>query len=212
MGPTNTLRDGAKAMNPADIKITATPVTQASCRFTVERPIYNEASFYFGKKEIAQKSPIAKRIFDIEGVTSILISHNEITVNKGGLAEWQVIGKQIGAAIREHISSGEPAVGDELRLTIPSAEEIRSRIEEILDNDINPAVASHGGVVRLVEVRNNDVFIQMGGGCQGCSSANQTLKQGVEVAIRNAIPGVGAILDTTDHAAGRNPYYAGAKA
>jgi Fe-S cluster biogenesis protein NfuA len=93
---------------------------------------------------------------------------------------------------------------------LPSSEVIRARVEDILESEINPAVASHGGVVRLVDVRNNDVFIQMGGGCQGCSSANQTLKQGVEVAIRNAVPGVGAILDVTDHAAGRNPYYAGA--
>jgi len=199
-------------MNPSDIKITATPITQASCRFAVDRPLYALGSFYFGNQDVAQKSPLAKRLFAIEGVTSVLVSGEQITVNKGGYAEWVVIGKQIGAAIREHIASGQEAVGEELRRSLPSTDEIRQRVEEVLELEINPAVASHGGVVRLVEVRANDIFLQLGGGCQGCSSANATLKHGVEVAIRNAIPGVGGIFDVTDHAAGRNPYYSEARA
>jgi Fe-S cluster biogenesis protein NfuA len=191
-----------------DIRITATPVTENSCRFNVDRPVYPEASYYFGKKEIAESSDLPKRLFAIEGVTSVLISHDEITVNKGGFEEWQGIGPQIGKAIREHIASGEPAVSDELRSSIPPADELRGRVEEILENEINPSVASHGGVVHLLDVRDNNLFIQMGGGCQGCGMASVTLKHGVESAIRQAIPEIGAILDVTDHAAGRNPYYA----
>jgi Fe-S cluster biogenesis protein NfuA len=76
--------------------------------------------------------------------------------------------------------------------------------------DINPAVAAHGGVVELIDVQRNDVFLRMGGGCQGCGMASMTLRQGVESAIRRTVPEVGAIMDTTDHAAGRNPYYASA--
>lgn len=198
-------------MNPADIKITATPITTNSCKFRVDRPVYPDASYYFANQDAGQGSALARRLFAIPGVTSVLLSHDEITVNKGDLTEWMVVGKQIGSAIREHLMSGEPAVGDALREALPSAEEIRSRVETVLEDEINPAVASHGGMVRLVEVRNNDVFIMMAGGCQGCASANQTLKHGVEVAIRRAVPAVGAILDTTDHAAGRNPYYTGAR-
>ena len=89
-----------------------------------------------------------------------------------------------------------------------AAEELRGRIEEVLESEVNPAVAGHGGVVTLIDVRKNDVFIKMGGGCQGCGMASVTLKYGVETAIRQAVPEVGAIYDTTDHAAGRNPYYA----
>ena len=91
---------------------------------------------------------------------------------------------------------------------LPSADDIRARVEEVLQTQVNPYVASHGGVIRLIDVRDNTVFLQMGGGCQGCGMATATLKQGVEVAIRAAVPEVGDILDTTDHAAGRNPYYA----
>lgn len=195
-------------MNQTEIRITATPITDNSCRFTVDRLVYPESSFYFGKKEKSVGSDLASRLFAIEGVTSVLISHDEITVNKGAHDPWQVLGAKIGAAIRAHIASGEPPVSDEARRSIPSEEEIRARVEEILESEINPSVASHGGIVHLLDVRENNLFIQMGGGCQGCGQAKVTLKYGVEAAIRQAIPEIGAILDVTDHAAGRNPYFA----
>jgi len=195
-------------MNQSDIRIMATPITDNSCRFTVDRPVYAEGSYFFGNSEAAQHSPLARRLFDVEGVTSVLISHEDVTVNKGGQDQWQTIGRAIGAAIREHIESGEPAVPPELRGAIPPAEQIRSRVESVLHEEINPAVAQHGGFVQLIDVRANDIFIQMGGGCQGCGMASVTLKHGVETAIRQAVPEVGGIYDTTDHAAGRNPYYA----
>ena len=67
---------------------------------------------------------------------------------------------------------------------------------------------SQGGII---DVKKNEVFIRMGGGCQGCGMADVTLKQGVEKSIRQAVPQIGAIMDTTDHATGRNPYYAPSK-
>ena len=123
------------------------------------------------------------------------------------MAEWPVVGKQVGAAIRDFLSSGEPAVSDEVRQTIPSVDEIRERVQQVLDTEINPSVAEHGGMIRLVDVKENVVYIQMGGGCQGCGQADVTLKFGIETAIRAAVDGVGDILDVTDHASGRNPYY-----
>jgi Fe/S biogenesis protein NfuA len=72
---------------------------------------------------------------------------------------------------------------------------------------INPAIASHGGFVNLLDVTNNTVYLEFSGGCHGCGMANVTLKYGVERAIREQVPGVGEILDRTDHASGRNPYY-----
>ena len=71
----------------------------------------------------------------------------------------------------------------------------------------NPGIAGHGGFVSLIDIKGNDVIIQMGGGCQGCGMANVTLKDGIEVALRNAIPEIGGIYDVTDHADGKNPYY-----
>jgi Fe/S biogenesis protein NfuA len=81
------------------------------------------------------------------------------------------------------------------------------RVQQVLDTVINPGIASHGGYIDLLDVRDQTAYIQMGGGCQGCGLADVTLKQGVEVAIRGAVPEIVAIVDTTDHASGTNPYY-----
>ncbi len=194
-------------MTQEDVAITGEPITDAMCRFSVDRPVYPEKSFYFGSKEQAEGSILAERLFAIDGVRGVQISHNQVTVRKTGMDEWPVIGKQVGSAIRAFLSSGEPAVSDEVRQRILPADEIRERVQQVLDAKINPEVAQHGGVVRLIDVKDNVVYIQMGGGCQGCGQADVTLKFGIETAIRDAIPAVGDILDVTDHASGRNPYY-----
>ena len=194
-------------MTQDDVAITGEPITDAMCRFTVDRPVYSEKSFYFGSKEQGEGSALAERLFAIEGVKGVQVSHNQVTVRKTGMAEWPVIGKQIGAAIRVFLSAGEPAVAGGVRQKIPPADEIKERVQQVLDTEINPSVAEHGGMVRLIDVKDNVVYIQMGGGCQGCGQADVTLKFGIEAAIRDAIDGVGDILDVTDHAAGRNPYY-----
>jgi len=90
--------------------------------------------------------------------------------------------------------------------------EIKERVQHLLDTSINPGVAGHGGFVRLVDVQDNVVYLQMGGGCQGCGMADVTLKAGIETLIKEEIPEVTEVLDTTDHAAGRNPYYTPSKA
>jgi len=88
---------------------------------------------------------------------------------------------------------------------------IRAKIQDLLDTAINPAVAGHGGVVSLVDVKDKMVYLQMGGGCQGCGMVDVTLKQGIETMIREELPEVVEILDVTDHAAGQNPYSAASK-
>ena len=84
---------------------------------------------------------------------------------------------------------------------------ISRQIQEIFDEQINPQIAAHGGYVQLLEVDGTRAYIEMGGGCQGCGMANVTLKQGVEVAIREALPEITELVDITDHASGTNPYY-----
>ena len=77
----------------------------------------------------------------------------------------------------------------------------------MIDTEVNPGVAGHGGNISLLAVKGNSVTIQMGGGCQGCSAADLTLKQGIHTSFRTAVPKVGAIFDETDHTAGLNPYF-----
>jgi len=92
------------------------------------------------------------------------------------------------------------------------SENLKTRVQELIDSMINPAVAGHGGFVELVDVQDNRVYLQMGGGCQGCGAADVTLKQGIERLIKEEIPEVAEVLDATDHSAGTNPYYTAGKA
>ena len=191
-----------------EIAIIAEPTNNpATCKFTVDRPVHPGGSAYFGTKDSARLAPLAQKLFEIQDVDNILIAENQITVTKSGYEPWPVIGKQIGAKIREHLRSGEPAVLEEFARSIPSEDDIRAKVQKLLDSEINPAVGMHGGWVELIDVKKNSIYLRLGGGCQGCGAADITLKQGIEKSIRGLIPQVGEILDTTDHAAGRNPYY-----
>src|SRR5207247_341769 len=92
------------------------------------------------------------------------------------------------------------------------SDELKTKVQELIDTMINPAVAGHGGYVELIDVQENRVYLQMGGGCQGCGAADVTLKAGIERLIKDELPEVVEVLDTTDHAAGSNPYYTPGKA
>jgi Fe-S cluster biogenesis protein NfuA len=191
-----------------EIAITGAPtVNPAACKFTVDRPVYPGGSAYFGNREAADLSPLAKRIFEIPEVENVLIAEDQITVTKSGIDPWPVIGKKIGAKIREHIQSNDPAVSDQYNSSMLPEADLRQKVQNLLESEINPALGAHGGWVELIDVKKNAVYLKLGGGCQGCQSASMTLKMGIEKVIREKIPEVGEILDTTDHAAGRNPYY-----
>jgi Fe/S biogenesis protein NfuA len=85
--------------------------------------------------------------------------------------------------------------------------ELATKVKEVLDAQVNPAVAAHGGEIVLVDVKGNEVFIEMAGGCQGCALSRMTLKQGVERMVRQAVPEITAVHDVTDHTSGDNPFY-----
>jgi len=86
---------------------------------------------------------------------------------------------------------------------------MEQRINWLLETEINPALAAHGGRVALVEITENmEVVLQFGGGCHGCGMADVTLKQGIEQTLTRHIPEITAVLDATDHHSGQNPYYA----
>jgi Fe/S biogenesis protein NfuA len=89
--------------------------------------------------------------------------------------------------------------------------EVPQKVIQVLDEQINPAIASHGGYAELVAVEDSIAYLRMGGGCQGCGMAAVTLSQGIEVAILDMVPEITEVIDVTDHASGANPYYEAAK-
>lgn len=84
---------------------------------------------------------------------------------------------------------------------------LEERVQILFDEYVNPGIAAHGGFVTLLEVKGDKAYIEMGGGCAGCGMASVTLKQGIEVAVKEHVPEITEVVDTTDHAAGTNPYY-----
>ncbi len=96
--------------------------------------------------------------------------------------------------------AGQPAAP---KLEGPLAE----RVKTVLDTEINPAIASHGGTITLVGVEDTEIYLEMGGGCQGCAMSRMTLRQGVERMVRQSVPEVTVIHDVTDHESGENPFF-----
>jgi Fe/S biogenesis protein NfuA len=88
---------------------------------------------------------------------------------------------------------------------------VPQRVMQVIEEQVNPAIAAHGGSAELVAVEDDTVYVRLGGGCVGCGMATVTLGQGIEVAILEAVPEVRQVVDVTDHAAGTNPYFEAAK-
>ena len=109
-----------------------------------------------------------------------------------------------GGLVIRNPNRADPLAGIDIELSGDVAEQVA----QLLEQSVNPALASHGGYATLVGVDDsNNVYVTMGGGCQGCSASAATLKDGIRSSIMNAIPEVAEVIDATDHAAGENPFY-----
>jgi Fe-S cluster biogenesis protein NfuA len=192
------------------LRITAVPsmMHPEQCTFQSSEALFPNGSAHFAERAQSKGSPLVDRLFDIDGVSEVLVNHDVVRLSLSGNADWEATIPLVGMAIRDALASGQPLISEAVADTMLAPEEIRRRVQQVLDTIINPAVASHGGMVTLLDVSNNAVYLEFGGGCQGCGMVSVTLKYGVERTIRDEVPEVGEILDTTDHAAGRNPYYA----
>lgn len=110
---------------------------------------------------------------------------------------------------RVNESGFEVRLSEEPRAAAPRAEptgDIADRVRGVLDSQVNPAIAAHGGVISLVDVKEKDIYVEMSGGCQGCALSRMTLRQGVERMLREAVPELAGVHDITDHESGENPY------
>lgn len=203
------------ASKAEEIKIRAEVLDSERCRFIVDRPIFRAGgSLQIQSPEEAKKFVLAELIFGIEGIAGVLLSGNTVTVAKAGPEDWVAVGRKVGKAIRAFLQSEAGALSmglSEIPGNAALEEQIRAKVQRVLDTQINPGVAGHGGQVTLLDVRGSEVYIRMGGGCQGCGMASVTLKQGIEKSIHQHVPEVTAIFDTTDHAMGQNPYYSPSK-
>jgi Fe-S cluster biogenesis protein NfuA len=195
---------------PITIKAETAIADPDTCKFIVSTVVQAGGPFFFTDAAQATSAPLAATLFALPGVASVLIADNIVTVSKAVDASWQALKAAIGAAIRAQLLSGSPAVLATAVIAQAkgrSTEIVREIVQDILDREINRSIASHGGEISIVDLRDGQLYVRMSGGCQGCASSEATLKQGFEVMVKRAAPEITEIIDVTDHQSGQKPYY-----
>ena len=190
-----------------------------TCPIRFDRPVSPGGTSLFETPDEAAAWPAVKALLGIRGVHSVIGKGDVLVVARRDEVTWAELLAEVQPALTEAFrdvkapaapaSVGASAATASRDASVASPEEaaLRERIQAVIDRDINPAVAGHGGVIDLLDVQGTRVFIHMGGGCQGCAMSTATLKNGVETMLRAQVPEITEILDTTDHAAGENPYF-----
>ncbi|HYT39203.1 MAG TPA: NifU family protein [Acidimicrobiia bacterium] len=163
---------------------------------------------YFQPIDYAGPSDVVQRHDDL----SVVIPAFSIDKVRG--ATLDVAGDPIeGGLVLDNPNSPSPAVGTAGAARPPAdlSGDVAQRVLQVLDQQINPSIAAHGGHAELVAVEDDTAFLRLSGGCQGCGMASVTLSQGIEVVIKEQVPEITKVTDVTDHASGANPYFEAAK-
>lgn len=166
--------------------------------------------------DAAKESPLALAVFGLGGIESVEIDSAFVAATMKDDADWDALMERVPNAIQQHLEAGHPVVTAAahpkkyrfgFQQVTRTPEQQFKMVQQLFDTEINPAVAQHGGHFTLLEVKDNRVFVELGGGCQGCGMADVTLRQGVEQRLKELMPEMVALIDVTDHAQGTNPYY-----
>ena len=141
------------------------------------------------------------------GDFSVLVHETAIDRLEGATVDYVDRVNESGfEVLARDTASGDGAEAKTVQPATPPTGEIADQVREVLDNNVNPAIAAHGGMISLIDVHDTEISVEMSGGCQGCTLSRATLRQGVERMLREAIPALTAVHDVTDHASGENPY------
>lgn len=156
----------------------------------------------FMDADAAAKSPLAQRIFEINGVRSVFFGNDFVSVTKGDDVEWGSLKAPILGAVMQHFSMGEPlfhdgASGDNA-IDDSMLDEISKQIKELIDTRVRPAVAQDGGDIIFDRFSQGIVYLKMRGACSGCPSSTVTLKNGVENMLRHYVPEVLEVRQTME--------------
>jgi Fe/S biogenesis protein NfuA len=142
------------------------------------------------------------------GGLAIVVPAADVPRVSGATIDWSSDLMQ-GGLLLLNPNTPSPTIGGAPPAQLSGA--VPERVMQVIDEQINPAIAAHGGQAELVAVEEDIAYVRLGGGCVGCGMATVTLSQGIEVAITDAVPEVTRVVDVTDHASGSNPYYEPAK-
>jgi Fe/S biogenesis protein NfuA len=152
---------------------------------------------------VAEADEAAGDVVETAGDLPVIIPVDSIDSLRGATLDLPSSGNQQGLVLRNP-NRPDPLSGMHIELSGTPEEKVR----QLLDGQINPALAMHGGYAALDRVEGDTAYVTMGGGCQGCAVSAMTLREGISRSIKEAIPEVSEVIDITDHALGENPYYA----
>jgi Fe-S cluster biogenesis protein NfuA len=177
------------------------------CRFTSPRTLYVGTKTVSSMDE-ARGLPLAEKLICLRGVEKLQLIGHLLVVTKTADREWPGLGEEIESVLGSYLVSGEALRPEDVQETMMlMGRNTREKVQYLVDTQINPGVAEHGGSIQIVDVREGGVYLRLHGGCQGCGAADFTLKQGIETIVKRAVPEIDEIIDLTNHGAGINPYY-----
>ncbi len=166
----------------------------ATLKFLPGRPVMGEGTANFEDAAAASSSPLAERLFQVEGVTGVFLGSDFVTVTKAEDREWYLLKPAILGVVMEHFMAGRPVVLESADTGAPAPQEeddeVVGQIRELLDTRVRPAVAQDGGDIVFQGFEDGIVYLHMQGACSGCPSSTATLKMGIENMLRHYIPEV----------------------
>ena len=177
------------------IQTESTP-NPATLKFLPGQTVMDAGTADFPSAAVAEKSPLAQRIFGVSGVTGVFFGNDFVTVTKSDDVQWDHIKPAILGAVMEHFQSGQLVMGADTQTPSGHAEhtgedsEIVNQIKDLLDSRVRPAVAQDGGDITFHGFDRGVVYLHMQGACAGCPSSTLTLKMGIENLLRHYIPEV----------------------
>ncbi len=176
------------------IQTESTP-NPATLKFLPGQTVLGTGTADFPSADTAGPSPLAQRIFAVNGVTGVFLGADFVTVTKEGTQEWDVLKAPVLGAIMEHFQSGQPTMESAAAESGHADhdgenDEIVTQIKELLDTRVRPAVAQDGGDIVFHGFDRGVVYLHMQGACAGCPSSTLTLKMGIENLLRHYIPEV----------------------
>jgi Fe-S cluster biogenesis protein NfuA len=170
---------------------TETTPNPATLKFLPGQEVMSHGTANFADVSAAERSPLATRIFGVEGVTGVFFGSDFVTVTKGAV-DWNDIKPAVLGAIMDHFTSGEPIVSASEETSEDETDDdgVVMQIKELLETRVRPAVAQDGGDIIFHGFEDGIVHLEMHGACAGCPSSTMTLKHGIENMLRHYIPEV----------------------
>jgi len=166
----------------------------STLKFLPGRVVMDKGTLDFAGVDTAQSSPLARRLFAVDGVERVFFGSDFVTVTKSSDKDWQILKPSILGGIMEHYTSGEPVVAAESGAAAEGAaaedDEVVAQIKDLLETRVRPAVAQDGGDIVFHDFRDGVVYLHMQGSCSGCPSSTATLKMGIENLLKHYVPEV----------------------